>query len=251
MINRLLRKKFLFDLSCFLLFFTVWYLLSRKSINPFFPPLNVLLTDAFSYWTSAEGMQDMQHSLWNITQGLVFGILAGSLFGLIIGQIHWLYLALTPTIELLRSIPNVILIPITISFLGIGDEMKTFNIMLGVFWPVLINTIDGIPSIPQQYLQTARIFDFGKWTIQRYIVLPAVIPHILTGIHVAIPLSLIIAVTTEMVGSTIGIGSTILNSQYTYNVERMWSGVILLGLIGYSMNTGFAYIRSSILKKIH
>jgi len=85
-----------------------------------------------------------------------------------------------------------------------------------------------------------------RWTV----VLPALLPRILTGIHVAIPLSLVVAVTSEMVGATTGIGSVILNAQYTYDVQRMWSGVLLLGVLGYVLNSAFAVARRHILQRL-
>lgn len=244
------QKKLAFDVSCFLLFIACWWLLSRDSENPFFPPLHDLLGDAWDYWWSDAGLRDLRATLTNIIGGLGIGIASGIALGLLMSQQRLAYLALMPAVELLRCMPNVILLPITISIFGIGQEMKIFNIALVVMWPVLVNTIDGYRSIPQQWLQTARVFSLSAGATRRNVIVPALLPRILTGIHIAIPLSLVIAVTSEMVGATTGIGSVILNAQYTFDVRRMWSGVLLLGLLGYLLNAGFSIARRQILQRL-
>lgn len=244
------QKKVWFEIFCFLLFLGTWWLLSRHSENPFFPPLQEMLADALHYWQSAAGLRDIAATLGNIIFGLIGGVIGGVVIALLMSQVRLAYLALMPAVELLRCMPNVILLPITISILGIGQEMKIFNIALAVMWPVLVNTLDGYRGIPEQWLQTARVFSLNAASRRWTVVLPALLPRILTGIHVAIPLSLVVAVTSEMVGATTGIGSVILNAQYTYDVQRMWSGVLLLGVLGYVLNSAFAVARRHILQRL-
>jgi len=250
MTRHLHAKRLAAEWICFAGVIAAWWLLSRDSANPFFPPLQSMLADAHDYWTSSRGLGDARATLANIAAGFFIGVFAGVTGGIALGRINALYIWALPGIELLRSIPGVILLPITISFLGIGDQMKILNIALGTMWPILVTTMDGYRGIPEQWLQTARVYGLGEAAIQRQVVLPALVPHVLTGIQVAIPLSLIVGVTSEMVGATVGIGSVILNAQYTFDVSRMWSGVILLAVLGYLLNSGFSALRAVILKKL-
>ncbi|HEY0297509.1 MAG TPA: ABC transporter permease subunit, partial [Bordetella sp.] len=200
-----------------------WLGLSWHSGNAFFPPLHRMLLDAASYWFTAAGLADIASTLTNMGLGLVLGIALGAAGGLLIGQVRVLDLALSPLIEFVRAIPSVALLPAAIGILGIGSAMKVASIALSVMWPVLLSTIDGMRHLPAQWLDTARVFHFSAWRRQLLVVVPALVPRILAGVNVAVPLSLVVAVTSEMIGTTAGIGSVVLNAQYTFDVERMWS----------------------------
>jgi sulfonate transport system permease protein len=228
----------------------LWWWLSRDSQNPFFPPLSALLADAWSYWLSARGLHDMGATLSNIAIGIVLGVAAGIAAGIAVGRFGALRRLASPLLELVRATPNVILLPVTMSLLGIGDAMKIANIALAVMWPVLIATQDSYQALPAQWLQTARVFGLTRRQTLVNVVVPAIAPGMLTGIKVALPLSLIVGVTTEMVGATAGIGSIILGAQYTFDVPRMWSGVILLSVVGFLLNAGFQRLRAFISSRL-
>lgn len=217
-----------------------WLWVSWNSQNPFFPPLREMVPQAIDYWTSPSGIRDMASTLANLLRGLALGTLAGVVVGLAVGQIRLLDLALTPLFEFVRSIPNVALLPFAIALLGIGDGMKIFSIALGSAWPVLLNVLDGVRQMPHQWQDTARVYGLSRLQTQCNVILPAIVPRILAGVHVAIPLSLVLSVTSEMIGTTAGIGSVILNAQSTFEVDLMWSGVLLLGLLGWVLSALFA-----------
>lgn len=217
-------------------FIGLWLVLSMDSQSLFLPPLHVMLLDAWTYWSSPDGLRDISVTLSNLGWGLVLGVVAGGVAGLMIGQIPFLDRAFTPLIEFGRAVPQVALMPFAISLLGIGNEMKVFIIALSAFWPVLLNVSEGIKHVPGQWVDTGVSFGLSPLQRELFIILPALLPRLLTGVHIALPLCLIVAVTSEMIGENTGIGSTILNAQYTYEVSRMWSGVLILGVIGCLLN---------------
>jgi ABC-type nitrate/sulfonate/bicarbonate transport system permease component len=219
-----------------------WLWLSWNSTDAFFPPLREMIPQALAFWSSPDGLADMGSTLANLGRGLLLGIASGIAIGLVVGQVRTLDLALTPLFEFLRSIPNVALLPFAIALFGIGDGMKIFGIAFGTAWPVLLNTTDGVRQVPHQWKDTAVVYGLSKFQRQVEVIIPAVVPRILAGIHVAIPLSLILAVTSEMIGTTAGIGSVILNAQYTYEVDLMWSGILLLGVVGWILTVLFAAV---------
>ncbi|AHF79090.1 ABC-type nitrate/sulfonate transport permease (plasmid) [Sodalis praecaptivus] len=247
--NRLLRLSG--ETGVILLAFLLWWRLSDRSESLFFPALRDMLTDAWSYWTSPAGWADMASTLGNIIAGFVDGLAAGIGGALLLGRLRALMVMLIPLIELLRATPNVILLPITISMLGIGNEMKQLNIAIAVFCPVFITTLDGYRHIPSPLRETARAFLLRPWIQFLYVTLPALLPAMLTGIHIAIPLSLITSITSEMVGETRGIGSVILSAQYRFDITRMWSGVLLLALLGFSVNKVFSVMKTAIIRRLH
>jgi ABC-type nitrate/sulfonate/bicarbonate transport system permease component len=220
----------------------LWWKLSADSQNPFFPPLQMLVADWADYWRSARGLHDIGSTVSNMAAGLAVGIVGGAFAGFALSR-RRARLVFAPLLGLVRATPSVILLPITISFLGIGDQMKIANIALAVAWPVLITTQDGCARIPAQWINTSRVLGLGPLKRFVHVVFPAVLPHVLAGVAVALPLSLIVAVTSEMVGATLGIGSVILGAQTTFDVQRMWSGVLILSVLGYALNHGFSRLR--------
>ncbi|THT98811.1 ABC transporter permease [Lampropedia puyangensis] len=245
-----LYARTLTGLTGVLVFFGGWLALSWHSENLFFPPLRTLLTDAYGYWRSTDGLRDIASTLTNLGWGLLAGSLSGAVAGMLIGQLRWLDRALTPLIEFVRSIPQVALVPFAISLFGIGDAMKVFIIALSAFWPILLNVSDGCRNLPRQWLDTATVFRLTRRQRQLQVIFPALLPRAMMGLHIALPLALIIAVTSEMIGADRGIGSIILNAQYTYEIPRMWSGVLVLGMIGCLLNVALTMLERALQRWI-
>jgi sulfonate transport system permease protein len=218
----------------------LWLLLSWDSTSIYFPPLREMIPRALSYWSSAQGSGELLSTLCNLIRGFAVGAVAGMAIGLLVGQVKTLDLALAPMFEFLRSIPNVALLPAAVAIFGIGNGMAIFSIALATAWPVLLNTIDGSRQIPDQWKDTGVVYGLTGLQQQLNVVIPALMPRILAGLHVAIPLSLVVSVTSEMVGGgAVGIGSVIMNAQYTYEVDLMWSGILILGVVGLLLNVLF------------
>ncbi|SDV50691.1 ABC transporter permease [Chitinasiproducens palmae] len=227
----------------------LWLGLSWHSNSVFFPPLRDMAGDAADYWLSAPGLRDIGSTLGNLAGGLILGIAAGTVAGLTIGQQPWLQRASTPLIEFVRAIPSVALLPAAVSLFGIGSAMKIASIALSIMWPVLINVVDGLHNLPAQWLDTARVLQLRAWQRQWWVIVPALLPRLYAGISVAVPLSLVVAVTSEMIGTTAGIGSVVLNAQYTFDVRRMWSGVLLLGVLGAALSMALTAVGRVVEKR--
>jgi ABC-type nitrate/sulfonate/bicarbonate transport system permease component len=216
-----------------------WLALSWNSADTFFPPLRDMVPAAIEFWSSPEGLLGVRETLGNLLWGLSIGIVTGAVLGLIVGQVAVLELALSPIFEFVRSIPKPALLPVAIAIFGIGAEMRIFSIAFGVTWLILINTIDGLKNLPPQWLDTARVYGLTVLQRQSCVVVPAIAPRIMSGVHIAIPASLILSVTSEIIGGNSGIGAVIYDAQYTYKIELMWSGVLLLGVIGWLLSGAY------------
>jgi ABC-type nitrate/sulfonate/bicarbonate transport system permease component len=151
-------------------------------------------------------------------------------------------------VEFLRAIPPPLLIPIAILVLGIGAQMKVAVIAAGCVWPILLNTIDGVRGTEPTLLETSRVYGVGRWDILRSVVLPAASPRIFAGLRIALSLALILMVISEMQASTNGIGFFVLQAQRSFAIPEMWSGILLLGLLGYLINGGFALLERRLLR---
>lgn len=162
--------------------------------------------------------------------------------GVLMGRYRWLHDTLQPLIELLRPLPKPALLPPLILFLGLGDAMKLAVIGLGVFFPVLINTVQGVRGTDPVLLDVARTFGRGAAAQLRLIVLPAALPMILAGMRVSLGLGLVLVVIAEMMAGTGGIGFLIIDMQRSFRVADMYAWISILAVLGFSLNHLFVRI---------
>ncbi len=131
--------------------------------------------------------------------------------------------------------------------IGVGNSMKVLIIAFVCLWPVLLNTIDGITGIDPTLNDTARVYGVRGLTRLRLVVLPAAGPQIFAGMRTSLSLAVILMVISEMVASTNGIGFFVLQSQRSFAIPEMWSGILLLGILGYVLNVIFILVERRVL----
>lgn len=213
----------------------------------YFPPLFDVLTDFPKLWFVDRLTSDVLPSLSRFAQGFVIATLLGIPLGLTLGRFERPKALLAPLLEFFRAIPPVALIPLVILIVGIGDEGKIALIVVVCIWPILLNAMDGASGIEPAYTETATVYRIGPFRRFFQVVLPAALPQIFSGMRVAIALGLILIVTSEMAASTNGIGFVILLAQRSFNLAEMWSGIILLGVLGYLLNLLFEMLERRVI----
>jgi ABC-type proline/glycine betaine transport system permease subunit len=159
-------------------------------------------------------------------------IAAGIAFGTMIGLNRWLRDLLEPMLEFFRAVPPPVLLPIAVVLMGPTDAMKVVVIVVGSVWPILLNTIEGVRSTDSVMTETARSFAVSRSERLRYLVLPAASPRIMAGVRQSLSIALILMVISELGYSSSGLGFQIVYFQRNYLIAEMWSGILLLGLIG-------------------
>lgn len=224
-----------------------WWWSSEEADSLFYPALPKVVTSTIGFWFTGDGADDLLSSLTNLAAGLLGGIVAGLVIGLIIGQHPLLRIALTPSFEFVRAIPATALIPFAMVIFGLGPTMKIFIIALGTFFPVLLASIDGVRAIPAEALDTARAFGITGWARQRHVVIPASLSRAVPGIRIAIPLSLVLMVTSEMTGSSQGVGYVLVTAQNSFNQVAVWAAIALLGILGLVLEAMFSILERRIL----
>ncbi|CAM5198032.1 NitT/TauT family transport system permease protein OS=Castellaniella defragrans OX=75697 GN=HNR28_000322 PE=3 SV=1 [Castellaniella defragrans] len=215
---------------------TLWWLVSNNSSNVFFPPLPEILTAFKDNWLFARVGSDVVPSLARLGAGFGIAVVLGIGGGLILGLIPTIQRATSPIMEFMRAIPAPAMIPFGIIVLGVGDSMKIAIIALVCLWPILLTTIDGVYAVEPLVLDTATIYRTSAADRLIRVILPSASPQIFGGLRTSISLALVVMVISEMMASTNGIGYFVLQSQRTFNLADMWSGVILLGILGYALN---------------
>lgn len=187
------------------------------------------------------------HTLYLLFSAYLIASALAIVMGIAMGRYDAIYKLFEPLVELLRPLPKPALLPPLILFLGLGDAMKMFIVGLAVFFPVLINTVQGVRGIDPVLVNTARTFGVGQFDTMRKVVLPASLPFILTGLRIAIGLALILVVVAEMLAGTGGIGYLILDMQRTFQVREMYAWLIILAVLGYLLNRIFVAIERALL----
>ena len=225
-----------------------WGLWSARADNFFFPPLGDILATFKETWVFSRFGSDALPSLERVAAGYGSAVLLGVGGGLLIGSSPVVRRLTDPIVEFLRAVPPPALIPFAIALLGIGGSMRVFVIATGCVWPILLNTVDGVRGLDPTLVETARVYGIRGWDRLRAVTLPAASPRIFAGLRLALSLALILMVISEMEGSTNGIGFFILQSQRSFAIPEMWSGILLLGLLGFLVNAAFVVCERRLLR---
>jgi len=214
----------------------LWWIASADSESIYFPPLRTIVATFAEVWLFDRVASDLVPSLLRFTAGFVLAVTGGIALGLLIGLSPVIRRATDPIVDFLRTLPKPAIIPPAILFLGVDASMKVFIIAFGAIWPVLLNTVDGVRGVDPDTLDMARVYGLRRGERIRRVVLPAATPQIFAGGRLALAIALILMVVSEMVASTDGLGYFVLLSQQTFAIPEMWSGILLLGIIGYVFN---------------
>lgn len=213
----------------------VW---SSASTSFFFPPVTDMLRTFGDTWLFDRFGTDVVPSLYRLIAGFLLACVLGVAGGIGLALSSTAARAAQPLIEFLRAVPPPALIPFGMLVIGLGDTMKILIIAIVCLFPILLNTIDGVNSIDGTLRQTALVYGLRGQDRLTRMVLPAASPQILAGMRTSLSLALIMMVVSELVASTNGIGFFVLQAQRDFAIPEMWSGIILLGLLGYLLNAG-------------
>ena len=220
--------------------------------EPKFIPNPAEVYDAFvDTWVGPAFWSDVLPSLARLGIGLIASIAIGIAFGTVIGLVKWLRELLEPSLEFFRAIPPPVMVPVIAVLLGQTGLMKVVVIVLGALWPVLLNTIEGVRSTDSVMKDTARAFALTRSQRLRDLVLPAAMPRIMTGVRQAMSIGLILMVISEMFNASSGLGGKIVYFQRNYLIAEMWSGIVLLGLVGVLLAAIFGFVERRMLRWYH
>ena len=231
-----------------LLLLVLWGVASAGSKTFYFPPLTDILSTFKDTWLFKRVGSDVVPSLERMFAGFFIAVFLGVVGGLLLGLSPRARRAAAPIVEFLRAIPPPALLPFAILVVGVGASMKIFVIAFVCVWPVLLNTIDGVIGVDPTLRETTHVYGIPDRDRLWRVMLPAASPQIFAGLRTAVSLALILMVISEMVASTNGIGYFVLQSQRTFAIPEMWSGILLLGILGYALNGVFVLLEKRLLR---
>ena len=164
--------------------------------------------------------------------GFAIGGGLGLLLGLLTGSLRWAETALDSTLQMLRNIPPLALIPLVILWFGIDETAKLFLVALGVFFPVYLNTFHGIRSVDAQLIEMARSYGLRGWALYRRVILPGATASILVGLRFSLGLMWVLLIVAETLSAQAGIGYMTMNAREFLQTDVVLVGILLYALLG-------------------
>lgn len=168
--------------------------------------------------------------------GLVLAIVLAVVLGFVIGSSTFLRRATNSTVEFLRPIPSVALIPLAVLLFGVKLESSLMLITYAAFWQVLIQVLYGVADVDMVANNTAKTYGLGPLARIRYVVFPTALPYLMTGVRLAATVALVLAITAELVIGSPGLGREIALAQSGGAISGMYALVLATGLIGVVIN---------------
>ncbi|TFL14131.1 ABC transporter permease subunit [Pusillimonas caeni] len=219
-----------------------WEIMARLGALPpesFSMPSEIILAWIKAILNGQLIVQTMQ-TVASMLLALVIAICIGVTGGVLLGLSRSLEKISSLTIELLRPIPSVALIPLSLLIFGFGYRMSAFTAAFASVWPILIMTTDSIRSTDRTLKEVGALLQLSFLERTRRITLPAAAPGIMVGIRVAAGIAVVVVVTTEVVANPIGLGYGLTVAQQSLQAALVWATLIWLGLIGWLFNYSVA-----------
>jgi nitrate/nitrite transport system permease protein len=204
----------------------VWRDAHELITNPFFDHGG---TDKGLFW-------HVLTSLSRVGIGFSLAAVVGVLTGTFVGTIPWLRKGLDPIIQVLRTVPPLAWLPISLAMLREAQPSALFVIFITSIWPIIINTAVGVRNIPQDYINVARVLRLHPVEYFFKIMLPAATPHIFTGLRIGVGMSWLAIVASEMLLGGVGIGFFIWDAYNSSHMSDIIVALTWVGLVGYALD---------------
>lgn len=213
----------------------------------FFPAPSEIFVQAGKLIQNGELWDNLRISLVRIGIGFAIGAVPGVIVGLLMGLFGPVRAVIQPLIDATFPIPKIAILPLFIMIFGIGEESKYAIIAVAVIYIVLINTAAGVRNIDKIYLDVGKNYHASKLMMFTDVALPGALPLVVAGLKLASGVALLVIVSAEFVGAKSGIGYMIWTSWQTFNVEKMYVGLLVSAVLGFSSAILLNYIERTII----
>jgi nitrate/nitrite transport system permease protein len=171
-------------------------------------------------------------SLRRVLIGFGIGAIVAIPLGFLIGMSRPAMLALNPIIQIFKPVSPLAWLPIALAIFNLADPSAIFVIFITSLWPTIINTALGVSSVPQDYLDVARVLEMPRWRRITKIILPATVPYIFTGLRISLGIAWLVIVAVEMLTGGIGIGFFVWDEWSRLNLSSVFLAVLVIGVTG-------------------
>jgi ABC-type nitrate/sulfonate/bicarbonate transport system permease component len=226
-----------------------WEMASRaRLIDPLFLPAPSQIWYSLRDLTmSGELFRHLAASMLRIGAGWLIGSVAGVVLGGLIG-LSWVGRSIgLPFTSALFPVPKIALLPLLILWLGIGEASKVATIALGVFFPMAISSYAGVDNVQRNLIRMAQSFNVPFHAIVLKIVVPAMLPSILSGCRISASIALILVVSAEMIGANTGIGALLLTSGNLMQTDQLMAGLVAISILGLLVGAFISWLEKVLL----
>lgn len=196
------------------------------------PAPSAVVEAGVSLVRSGEIWTHLAISGWRAAVGFLIGGGIGLTLGFITGLSKWGERLLDSSVQMVRNVPHLALIPLVILWFGIDETAKLFLLAVGVFFPVYLNTFHGIRSADQGLIEMARSYGLSGWPLYRDVILPAALPSILVGVRFSLGLVWVLLIVAETISAQAGIGYMTMNAREFLQTDVVLVGILLYALLG-------------------
>jgi sulfonate transport system permease protein len=218
--------------------------------NPYFPTIQEIASSFREMWIGDGITEHIVPSLWNLARGYVAGVVGGMACGILIGRVPALWRMFAPAISFVLTLPPVALLPLFIVAFGIGSALQVGIIVFAVFFTILVNTAVALRDVDPTLHDMAASFRISGVRRLCTVLLPAAAPQILAASRSSLSVALLVMVVSELVGASRGIGAATLVAQQSFQYADMWAGMVLLAILGYSLNRLFTTCERPLLRRL-
>lgn len=199
----------------------------------FFPAPSTVIKRLMVMSASGELFVHLSASLQRLFFGIIVGGVPALFLGIAMGLSRPLRVAINPMISATYPVPKSAILPLILLIFGLGEGSKIAMVALGMFYPVLINTVTGVANIQRIYLDVGQNYGASRMQVFRTIALPGALPSIFAGIKLGVGMGLILIAIAEMVGAKTGIGFMIWDAWQILSVDTMYVGLLVIAILGF------------------
>lgn len=233
------------------LLFALWwsaYHFGWTDSKLFVPPEKVWET-AQKLWENGSLLASLGGSLQRFLAGFVLGSLVGLVVGTALGLSRLLEGLVGPTLHAVKQVSLLAWIPLISVWFGLGDTSKIAFLSLAAFFPMMLNTFEGIRSVPKDLTEVARVFAYSRLQLLRHVVLRSALPSIFTGIYLALLYAWLATLGAEyLLTSGVGIGNLLTDGREHFWMDQVLLGIVIVGAVGFVLNLVAGRFETSALK---
>lgn len=234
-----------------LLILVYWQTLASSGLisSYLLPPPRAVFETLLNLYASGALLKHVTVSLSRVFQGFALSCALGIIIAGCVNRFRLVDELLVAPLALLRMIPPLAMIPLLILWLGIGDATKLTIIIMASFFPIFLNTRDGLRRVTPEQQELAKSLHLSAWRYTKSIVLPAAVPSIITGARLAFGYSWRALIGAELIAASSGLGYMIINAQGMQRTDVVIAGILVIGVLGWILDTVFYRVVSYTLQR--
>jgi sulfonate transport system permease protein len=224
----------------------VWSLAARYELvaPQILPAPSIVWDTARGLIGSGQLFSELSVSLLRLVVGLAIGGVGGLLIGLLMGLSKTAEAYLAPTVRALWLVPSLGWLPFFMLMFGIGETLKVALIAKACFLPLMINSFDGVRSVSPKHREVARALELSPLDTLRFVILPAALPHLLTGFRLSLSKGWQVLILVEMIASAAGIGYLMTWGRKSFQLDIVLVTMVLIGAVGWLMDRGAVAVQA-------